>query len=78
MRNLDLKTASKSDVAHVCALRTCVNFADRKFDACAVANLNRARKQFPRFIYGTCADILFVKSQLKVKINIQSSISLES
>ena len=75
---LEQKTASKSDVAHCCALRTCVNFADRKFDGCAVADFYRARKQFPHLIHGTCADILFRNLQATMNKSIHSSISLES
>ena len=78
MRIPDLKTASKSDVAHCCASRTCVNFANRKFDSCAVANFNRVRKRIPRLFHETGAYLLFVELQLDKKSTIQSSISLES
>ena len=44
MRFSDSKTASKSDVAHCCATRACVNFADRKFDGCAEADFLRAHE----------------------------------
>ena len=42
---LEQKTASKSDVAHCCALRAFVNFADRKSDGLAAADFLRAREQ---------------------------------
>ena len=78
MRIPDSKTASKSDGAHSCALHTCVNFADQKFHALAVANFYRVRGQFLRVMHETCADILFLKLSVTMKESMHSSISLES
>ena len=74
MRIPDSKTASKSDVAHSCALRTCVNFADRKFVAVRWRTFNAHAKNF----LATSTDWISVELPLNMKESRQSSISLES